>query len=1080
MSLFGVRLRVSVLFSLAMVLMSGRMAFAVQATLVADAHVNKALPAVNSGAISNLNVGGGFTSLLQFDLSTLPAGTTSAQISKAVLRVYCNRVDTAGLVSLQPVSGSWAEYGVTFATLPTLGAATQVISVTQAGAYLAVDVTALVQGWIAAPAKNFGIALTAATAAVQFDSKENDLTGHSAELEVVLVSQGPQGVAGTAGSVGPQGVAGVAGLAGTAAAKGDKGDTGATGATGPVGATGLTGPAGSAGAGVGGVLGSYQGVYSSVSNYAAGDVVVFQGSSYTSLSGANHGNTPGLTPGLWGVVAVGAAGPIGPQGIQGLVGPLGLTGSAGVAGPTGVGVAGPVGPQGAPGLVYQGAYASGTNYALGDVVLWQGASYSSLVAGNHGNTPSFSPAQWGVLTAQGPTGATGLQGSTGFAGPQGLPGSVGPNGETGPQGIQGIAGQAGARGLTGPTGVDGLSGPMGPQGVAGPVGLAFQGAYVSGTNYALADGVSYHGAGYVSLVASNHGNTPDLSPAQWALFAAAGGAGAIGPAGSTGAAGVIGGTGPQGSTGVQGPPGATGSQGPPVANYLGAYVSGTNYALNDAVGYGGSTYISLAAGNHGNTPGLSPIQWAVLVERGADGVAGPSGVAGAAGPAGVAGASGVAGAAGPPASFAGGWLIGSAYSTGEVVGYGGSSYVALITNTGRQPDLSPVYWAVLAQAGGVGPAGATGAQGLQGPTGFAGPAGATGGAGPSGVTGSTGLVGEVGPVGPAGVAGPVGAAGIAGLSYRGAYASGVNYGLNDGVTYLGSTYISLAGSNAGNVPGGSPSFWSLLAAQGGVGAAGSAGATGPAGSAGSTGAAGVAGAVGAAGPAGVVYRGAWDAAIGYSIGEAALFGGTTYLATANAAGLQPDLYPAAWGVLAQRGGAGATGPTGVAASVTVGTVTTGLAGTQAIVTNSGTAAAAVLNFTLPQGAAGLNGSGGGGVSAAGFLSMYHSVSFNFVYYSVNSSNASASEGVSILTWVPAACTATSLTVFSQQTNAVTVTLRQGTPGAMANTALACVATSGVSCSVTASVPVAAGSFVDLSVTGASGTAAGVWTAVGCS
>jgi hypothetical protein len=161
-------------------------------------------------------------------------------------------------------------------------------------------------------------------------------------------------------------------------------------------------------------------------------------------------------------------------------------------------------------------------------------------------------------------------------------------------------------------------------------------------------------------------------------------------------------------------------------------------------------------------------------------------------------------------------------------------------------------------------------------------------------------------------------------------------------------------------------------------------------------------------------------------------------------------------------------------------VTTGLAGTQATVTNSGTAGAAVLNFTIPQGAAGVNGSGGGGTSVGSFLSMYHSVSFSTNYYSVSNANASASEGDSVLTWVPAACTASSLTVFSRQSNVVTVTLRTGSPGSMSDTVLACVAASGGSCTVTGSVAVAAGSFVDLSVSGASGTAAGVWTALGCS
>ena len=165
----------------------------------------------------------------------------------------------------------------------------------------------------------------------------------------------------------------------------------------------------------------------------------------------------------------------------------------------------------------------------------------------------------------------------------------------------------------------------------------------------------------------------------------------------------------------------------------------------------------------------------------------------------------------------------------------------------------------------------------------------------------------------------------------------------------------------------------------------------------------------------------------------------------------------------------------------VGSVTTGLAGTQALVTNTGTAGTAVLNFTIPQGTAGTNGSGsGGGASASTFLSMYHAVSFSTSFYSVNSPTASASEGAAVLTWVPAACTATSLTVFSQQSNAVTVTLRNGAPGSMTDTLLACVAASGGSCTVTGSAAVAARSFVSLSVTGASGTPAGVWTAVGCS
>jgi hypothetical protein len=428
----------------------------------------------------------------------------------------------------------------------------------------------------------------------------------------------------------------------------------------------------------------------------------------------------------------------------------------------------------------------------------------------------------------------------------------------------------------------------------------------------------------------------------------------------------------------------------------------------------------------------------------------------------------------------GGWLVGQSYGVGDAVSYGGASYIALTANTGREPDVSPVYWGVLAQAGSVGPSGATGATGLQGPTGSPGPQGVAGPAGANGAVGPVGPAGAQGPAGPAGPTGSAGAAGIAGLVYRGGYGSTTNYGSNDGVIYLGSSYISLAANNVGNAPDASPAFWGLLAAQGTAGVAGPAGAVGPAGSQGNAGAAGAAGPQGPAGVAGMFYRGTWSVGTSYAVNDAVMFGGTTYIAIASAAGLEPDLYPAAWSVLAQQGSAGPSGPAGAAATVMVGTVTTGLAGSSATVTNSGTANAAVLNFTIPQGAAGANGSGGGSGGGMGsFASMYHAVSFNSHYYSVNTPNASLTEDPSVMVWVPLACTATMLSVSSQQGNAVTVTLRQGLPGSMADTALTCTAAAGGICRVTGSVPVAAGSFVDLSISGADTNAAGVWTAVGC-
>ena len=67
------------------------------------------------------------------------------------------------------------------------------------------------------------------------------------------------------------------------------------------------------------------------------------------------------------------------------------------------------------------------------------------------------------------------------------------------------------------------------------------------------------------------------------------------------------------------------------------------------------------------------------------------------------------------------------------------------------------------------------------------------------------------------------------------------------------------------------------------------------------------------------------------------------------------------GAAGATGATGATGPTGAAgaaATVTVGTVTTAQPGTQATVTNTGTPEAAVLDFTIPQGATGAAGAAG--------------------------------------------------------------------------------------------------------------------------
>ena len=245
-------------------------ALALDAPLAADSHVNTSLPANNFGGQPTLNVGGGSTALLRFDLGTLPAGTPAAKLVKATLVLYVNRVGAAGAVDLLPVNSGWTEAGVTQASAPAVGGiALSNLALPLAGQYLAVDVTAQVKSWISNPATNYGWALTPALAApatvVFFDSKENTATGHVARLDLTLADQGPAGPQGATGATGAKGANGTNGTNGTNGANGTNGTNGTNGAPGATGAQGLTGNTGAAGPqGLQGPAGPASGIIASV------------------------------------------------------------------------------------------------------------------------------------------------------------------------------------------------------------------------------------------------------------------------------------------------------------------------------------------------------------------------------------------------------------------------------------------------------------------------------------------------------------------------------------------------------------------------------------------------------------------------------------------------------------------------------------------------------------------------------------------------------------------------------------------------------------------------------------------------
>lgn len=259
--------------------LSGLPAQALDAPLAADSHVSSQLPANNFGSLPTLNIGGGSTALLRFDLAGLPAGTTAAKLVQANLVLWVNRVGIVGQVEVQSVRSAWSEAAVTGATAPVLGGLGSGVSVpvTAANQFITVDVTALVKDWVTNPGANFGVAVVPSAAApatvVFFDSKENTATGHVARLDMVLADLGAVGPPGPAGKNGVDGKNGADGRAGAPGATGATGATGASGAQGLQGIQGIQGLRGLTGAtGATGAAGPVNLSYRRIDNSVGGNV----------------------------------------------------------------------------------------------------------------------------------------------------------------------------------------------------------------------------------------------------------------------------------------------------------------------------------------------------------------------------------------------------------------------------------------------------------------------------------------------------------------------------------------------------------------------------------------------------------------------------------------------------------------------------------------------------------------------------------------------------------------------------------------------------------------------------------------
>ena len=161
------------------------------AVMGADTYISNASPAEanNNYGVMALYVGGGRKALIQFDLSTLPPQTHDSDVNGATLFLWVHTLTTSGSLDVAGVSGPWGEMTVKFNNAPAAGAVESSTPVSQVGTWVSLDVTNLVKGWIANPALNYGLQVSASASSpanVNVDSKECISTSHSARLEIVL------------------------------------------------------------------------------------------------------------------------------------------------------------------------------------------------------------------------------------------------------------------------------------------------------------------------------------------------------------------------------------------------------------------------------------------------------------------------------------------------------------------------------------------------------------------------------------------------------------------------------------------------------------------------------------------------------------------------------------------------------------------------------------------------------------------------------------------------------------------------------------------------------------------------------
>jgi hypothetical protein len=416
-----------------------------QAVLTDDAYTTSLFPNEKFGNSVALVVSRGANTYLKFDLSNLGA-VNSSTVSKATLVLYVDALITPGTMDVYEVNGSWSEDSITWSAAPLLG--TQIlsdVSVSEEG-YLSLDLTPAVQAWLNGSLVNRGIAIVPSLNSkilASFDSKENILTSHTAQLTPVLVSAGPHG---------PQGPQGIPGVPGPQGPQGMQGPAGPAGATGPVGPPGTAGPAGPPGTGSGGVNGLQEFTQSGTFNVPAGITHLL-----VELWGAGGGGGGGVDDAVDGFFSAGSGGggggytrtviPVVPSATYNVIVGAGGAGGFAAAGSTTIGTSGASGQStsvtdSSSTVVATAAGGAGGGPGAVDVVNLQ----VLCGIGGAGGGGTSSPNSIG-RTGTGGQSCSNIVGTSDIGGSGGLPpnGSVVPAGGQGGMGgtVVGVTGSAG-------------------------------------------------------------------------------------------------------------------------------------------------------------------------------------------------------------------------------------------------------------------------------------------------------------------------------------------------------------------------------------------------------------------------------------------------------------------------------------------------------------------------------------------------------------------------------------------------------------------------------------------------------------